>query len=47
MDKLFGQVDAVEAGEEEALDRKVAALGDEGKGVTMELTENVASRQPV
>lgn len=45
MDKLFGQVDVVEAGEEEALDRKVAALGDGKNDVTLELTENVTHRQ--
>lgn len=47
MDKLFGQADVVEAGEEEALDRKVAELGTgDGKNdVTLELTENVVKQQ--
>jgi hypothetical protein len=45
MDKLFGQVDVVEAGEEEALDRKVAALGEDKDGTTLELREHTAQGQ--
>lgn len=45
MDKLFGQVDVVEAGEEEALDRKVAALGEDKDGTILELREHATQGQ--